>query len=649
MSLWRGRVLSELFKDSVSDIKSDTRKYTDGTIIRARREGLAFQAVSSGGTTENAGGQKLLDLTFGELAVHQTQRVVERLNNNDDDCNIVVLGDSTGNETGEWVYLLATDLATQYPEFTVDYRLWDEGTSAYSAPSTIQVGTGANTLTFFNSSIAGSNANRFAADDFSQAIAGIDVDLLFVSYGHNGSDTPSKQINMMEALTGRSQRELPDVPVVIIGQNPVDGDETMAPKVDAFRALASRQGFGFINIHAAFKQYAENNPLGDLYADTVHPNSTGSELWKNVVLSAFSRTGGSGACGPQQGGQSGFIISATNDLIGFSRWDVSGNAAISGNATHFETASESIELTNTAGANGNIQTSLVTGDEIKQYIGKWVTLAVRVRVTVSQGSTAGRIAINDGVSTVTTDNGGPQGDGFYWQIVSMRLDASATRIRAFIYASTEASAETLHVDRAILVDGVIARDIASEYRRTFRNGFDLVGTDLGGLVSVRNTATGSTGIAFLSTNSGADDDDPATQYTAQLGGDQWGFKARGDSEDRLRITPSQGQLEFGVGTATPDTTIRSFGAGRLRIGGGSVEPDGDGSRDLGINGASWRRGYITEIRPLGNSVRWLSGTGTPEGVVTAGVGSLYTRSDGASGTTLYIKESGTGNTGWVAK
>lgn len=44
-----------------------------------------------------------------------------------------------------------------------------------------------------------------------------------------------------------------------------------------------------------------------------------------------------------------------------------------------------------------------------------------------------------------------------------------------------------------------------------------------------------------------------------------------------------------------------------------------------------------------------TGTGSPNGVVTAGVGSLYTRTDGGTNTTLYVKESGTGNTGWVAK
>lgn len=43
-----------------------------------------------------------------------------------------------------------------------------------------------------------------------------------------------------------------------------------------------------------------------------------------------------------------------------------------------------------------------------------------------------------------------------------------------------------------------------------------------------------------------------------------------------------------------------------------------------------------------------SGTGSPEGVVTAPVGSDYRRTDGGAGTALYVKESGAGNTGWRA-
>lgn len=44
----------------------------------------------------------------------------------------------------------------------------------------------------------------------------------------------------------------------------------------------------------------------------------------------------------------------------------------------------------------------------------------------------------------------------------------------------------------------------------------------------------------------------------------------------------------------------------------------------------------------------LTVAGTPESAVTAPVGTVAQRSDGAAGTALYIKESGTGNTGWAA-
>jgi len=43
------------------------------------------------------------------------------------------------------------------------------------------------------------------------------------------------------------------------------------------------------------------------------------------------------------------------------------------------------------------------------------------------------------------------------------------------------------------------------------------------------------------------------------------------------------------------------------------------------------------------------GSGSPEGVVTAPIGAFYSRTDGGAGTSLYVKESGTGNTGWIAK
>jgi hypothetical protein len=43
------------------------------------------------------------------------------------------------------------------------------------------------------------------------------------------------------------------------------------------------------------------------------------------------------------------------------------------------------------------------------------------------------------------------------------------------------------------------------------------------------------------------------------------------------------------------------------------------------------------------------GNGSPEGAVAAPVGSLWLRLNGGANTTLYVKQSGTGNTGWTAK
>lgn len=50
-----------------------------------------------------------------------------------------------------------------------------------------------------------------------------------------------------------------------------------------------------------------------------------------------------------------------------------------------------------------------------------------------------------------------------------------------------------------------------------------------------------------------------------------------------------------------------------------------------------------------NGARWTSGDGSPENNVVGSIGDLYTRQDGGANTTLYVKESGTGDTGWQAK
>lgn len=68
---------------------------------------------------------------------------------------------------------------------------------------------------------------------------------------------------------------------------------------------------------------------------------------------------------------------------------------------------------------------------------------------------------------------------------------------------------------------------------------------------------------------------------------------------------------------------------------------GSNTASIGTNGVS--------VLYLNGTVGWFRGTGSPEGVVTAPVGSFYSREDGGAGTSFYVKQSGTGNTGWAGK
>lgn len=60
-----------------------------------------------------------------------------------------------------------------------------------------------------------------------------------------------------------------------------------------------------------------------------------------------------------------------------------------------------------------------------------------------------------------------------------------------------------------------------------------------------------------------------------------------------------------------------------------------------VAGASYVR-----TADAGRFITW--GTGSPEGVLVGSVGAVFLRTDGGAATTMYIKQTGTGNTGWTA-
>jgi len=99
---------------------------------------------------------------------------------------------------------------------------------------------------------------------------------------------------------------------------------------------------------------------------------------------------------------------------------------------------------------------------------------------------------------------------------------------------------------------------------------------------------------------------------------------------------------YNGGTAGNISIINDFSTGNINFtAGGAVAAQ--------VTIASTGNVTIAADLIVGTAARITAGTGSPEGVKTAAIGSLYLRTDGGAGTTLYVKESGTGSTGWVAK
>lgn len=117
-------------------------------------------------------------------------------------------------------------------------------------------------------------------------------------------------------------------------------------------------------------------------------------------------------------------------------------------------------------------------------------------------------------------------------------------------------------------------------------------------------------------------------------------KLSADEESLVITGPNDYKVLAVTGYSTPDTTrIYANNAEQLRI---TASATSVLNGNMAVSTAG--KGY-----QLPGSVTWTSGSGSPEGVVTAPVGSLFSRTDGGAGTSLYVKQSGSGNTGWVGK
>lgn len=387
--------------------------------------------------------------------------------------SILVVGDSTGNETTEWPYLFGQWLATEHPTHSVSYRLWNDSGNTYDAAVSLGAGSGGNTIRLWNASVAGAHPMYLIGSKLAASITATNPNLVIWNHGHNlasaGTLSPSLARGGFLSATEQVRQALPGVPQAFFLQNPRRDDSQMAVVFEEMRDVAGDYGdVRLLDVYSRF--LAAGKPAG-WYADNVHPNSTGQAEFLAVIEATWraARVAAYTAADAFLETVGTNILTASNFGDGAAYaggvptgWSALASATVAVDAAIFDAGrSQSLKITGTTGGSGMfLQTTNI--DALK---GNKATLAVRQYVPPGSASSVGRIGLlyNNGTNTFITSP--TQGDiatgGFRWNIISgVEIPSNAVHVRAYLYCDTAANVSSAaYYDRAILVPGDVPRDL----------------------------------------------------------------------------------------------------------------------------------------------------------------------------------------------
>jgi hypothetical protein len=458
--------------DAVASVAGRT-----GTVVLAAADvgGLGSAALLNAGAPGEAG--KLL--RADEQGAFHGRRLLRVLKEGTQDASIVVVGDSTSATYATWVGKVVDGIAARFPAYTVKYRDWTDGNTDYNAASEKQKGTGERTLTVYNCSVSGVNGHFQMGRFFDVMIASKQPDLIYLSHGHNhGGLAYTAEPFWRDSLNNITQtitRACPMSELVIFAQNPRTDVNAANHALRQFvtEQVAQMHGYGFLNVHRLFLD--KDPAVTSLLADQIHPNATGYTLIAEEVLRRLTLTGHPGSQKP-----SSLMIPALNvlangdlasfpagsDLTNFTRT----NVTLSEDKTNFESPNGyAVRMKTVEASKPSFLTQNVAGNTLRPLRGEWVTMLARVWIPAGQTGYPGRVNIteNNGshVGTTPSDNlarstGEAHGvEGFKWTMCTRRIATDCTNISCIITCETNGFSGDVTIDRAILVRGVLPRDI----------------------------------------------------------------------------------------------------------------------------------------------------------------------------------------------
>lgn len=382
------------------------------------------------------------------------------------DVNLLFIGDSTGDATNEWIYLFAQWLATEYPTHSVSYRLWNTGSSAYAAATAISTGSGANTIRIWNASVAGTAPIHHMGSNFAAAIADTNPDLIVWSHGHNLLAQEGLARAEFVGPMDQVRLALPSVPNAAVRQNPRRDDNNMAVTVADLDALA--EDYGDLTLIDAYSLFVAQGKSSSLYADNVHPNAAGSQLFLQAAKAAW----GGARAGDSDAVTAAFLASLGTNLLAnadFSDpsyvggtptgWSVTGNAVCTLETTIVDAGkSQCMKVASTASSSG-LRQGISTPSALSN---KQATIAVRMYVPAGQSQLAAGVNLlrlgPTGSYTISRGNSGV--DGWRWFVVTTPNLGAFANFHVTLNTIAAAASSTVYIDRVILVEGESPRDVA---------------------------------------------------------------------------------------------------------------------------------------------------------------------------------------------
>lgn len=193
---------------------------------------------------------------------------------------ISILGDSTGNDPGEWVDLIAQRISVAYRR-TVTVHDWNDDSSSYNPPRTYGAGA---PVTVWNASARGKGPEY--SRQWYKMMAPDPVDLTIVNHSHNSLERSIPGIAELVRIAYANTE--PGGGVAVVLQNPRTDQFAVRGQVttDDLRRIYSdpNKGVVVIDVNAAFR----GRDLATLLKpDGLHPTESGSQLWADTVASAM--------------------------------------------------------------------------------------------------------------------------------------------------------------------------------------------------------------------------------------------------------------------------------------------------------------------------------------------------------------------------